>query len=282
MEKRFIIVTGLSGAGKSLVVKVLEDIGYFCIDNLPASMITQFGKLFFKEKWQNQMAVVVDSRGASYFKGLGDSLDAMDKKGYKYTIIYLEALTSTLISRYKESRREHPLRGGSLSDDISAERILLSNLRERSQHVINTTHLSPDELRETIKKIATGEDDGGNMSILLESFGFKYGNLLEADNIFDVRFMKNPFYLEDLREKTGLDDEVCKYVMDSQVSIDFMDKLKEMMVFLIPQYINEGKSRLVIGIGCTGGKHRSVTVVRLLGKFLISMGYRVTMKHRDL
>ena len=281
----FLIVTGMSGAGKSTAVEVLEDIGYYCIDNIPPMLIPKFLELCLHSSHRlDKLAMVVDVRGRELFAGLTESLASLNRQRIGYRILFLDAADEVLQLRFKETRRKHPMLGGQvgeLSQAIEKERGLLGQLRQAADYYIDTSKLSVAQLREQISDIFL-RDKADGMLITCMSFGFKYGLPSDADTVFDVRCLPNPFYLPELREKTGLDGEVYNYVMDSPVSQEFAQKISAMMDFLIPHYQAEGKSQLVIAVGCTGGKHRSVTFARYLYDHLKSRGNNVVIAHRDL
>lgn len=280
---KFVIITGLSGAGKSQAMKSMEDLGFYCVDNLPPSLIPKFAELCFHAKGDiEKIALVIDIRGGRFFDDLFESLDTIEKMGYAYEILFLEASDEVLIKRFKETRRNHPLSPeGRIIEGIEAERQKLSQLKSRAKHIIDTSNLTSSQLKEEIRKIYVEGLKSENLTISILSFGFKKGIPLDADLVFDVRFLPNPHYIDTLRDFTGDDPEVREYVMKWPESIAFVEKLKDLLFFLIPYYIKEGKSQLVIAIGCTGGKHRSVTVANILYESLLEKGYRVTINHRD-
>ncbi|OPJ54982.1 RNase adapter RapZ [Alkalithermobacter paradoxus] len=280
---RFVIVTGLSGAGKSETMKVLEDLGFYCVDNLPPTLISKFAQLCYQSTSSiDKIALGIDIRGRRFFNDLNDSLEELSSSGYEYEILFLDCDDNVLVKRYKMTRRNHPLSSETnILEGIQKERKMLQDLKERSNHIVNTSNMTPKDLKEEINEIYFSGGKKNNLIISLTSFGFKHGIPLDADLVFDVRFMPNPYYVVDLKEKTGEHEEVRNYVMNSPVSIEFYEKLKDMVEFLIPQYILEGKNHLVIAIGCTGGRHRSVTISHLLYYYLKDKGYRVLKKHRD-
>ena len=279
----FVIVTGLSGAGKSQAIKVMEDIGFYCMDNLPPSLLPKFADLCYQSKGKiKNVALVVDIRGGKFFNDLFESLNKLKNFGYKHRILFLDASDEELIKRYKELRRPHPLAPqGRLIEGIAKERDILTDVKEKSDYVIDTTNLTISMLREEIKKLFLEGKQMNNITISVLSFGFKHGVPLDADLMFDVRFLPNPHYIDDLRELTGNDKEVRDYVMDWEQSKKFLEKLIDMINFLIPFYIKEGKSQLVIAIGCTGGKHRSVTIANELYEYLQNREFRTIINHRD-
>lgn len=280
---KFVIVTGLSGSGKSETMKALEDMGFYCVDNLPPALITKFAELCYQPNSSiEKVALGVDIRGRKFFKELHESLDYLKNQNYKYEIVYLECSDDVLLKRYKMTRRNHPLSDNiQIPEGIKLERSIMEPLKEISDCIIDTTNMKPKDLKEEIEKIYSVGESSKTLTISVVSFGFKHGIPADCDLMFDVRFLPNPYYIEDLRPKTGDDKEVRDYVMNSEVSVEFYNKLKDMINFLVPQYIEEGKHHLVIGIGCTGGRHRSVTISNMIYDDLNSKGYRVVKKHRD-
>ncbi len=281
---KFIIVTGLSGAGKSQVVKAMEDLGFYCVDNMPPELIPKFAEIYHKASEPNDTAVLVcDIRGGKLFDQLAGSLDQLAEMGYDYEIVFLEASEEVLIKRYKETRRSHPLAvNGRVIDGIRREKILLEEVRKKATHIIDTSNTSTSQLKAHITAIYGGEKAYEGIMTHVVSFGFKYGIPLDADLVFDVRFLPNPFYIPELREHTGLETCVRDYVMQYPQSKEFLNMLYTMIDYLIPHYIKEGKSQLVIGIGCTGGHHRSVTIAEELYKKLNSAKHNVLIAHRDI
>ena len=281
----FLIVTGLSGAGKSRAVDALEDIGFYCVDNVPPQLISKVAEICLAGTSKiRRVAVVTDLRGGDMFYGLFEELDQMRDKGLTYKLLFLDASDAELIRRYKETRRRHPLAevvSGGIAEAIRSERVLLRPARERADYVIDTTHLSANELKQRMNNIFL-DSIQNSMLINVMSFGFKYGSPSEADLVFDVRCLPNPFYVDALKPKTGLDAEVREYVMDSDNSRELLEKLRDLVGFLVPLYQKEGKSQLIIGVGCTGGKHRSVTFAEALYQFLAERGYNVRVVHRDI
>lgn len=284
-EIKIVIITGMSGAGKTVAIRSFEDLGYFCIDNLPPALIPKFIELIENSSGQmNKVAFVIDLRAREFFEQLFDVIDsiiASDKLNVTPFILFLDAKDSKLIQRYKETRRSHPLAPkGLLLEGIQEERKILEEIKGRAQLIIDTTDLKPLELRERIiEKFSNDEKHSFTVNIM--SFGFKYGIPLDADLVFDVRFLPNPHYIDHLRPKTGLNEEVSSYVLKWSETQEFLEKLADLLKFVIPQYKREGKSQVVIGIGCTGGKHRSVTLTEHLGK-LFSEDYYVHIRHRDI
>ncbi|HIS77396.1 MAG TPA: RNase adapter RapZ [Candidatus Merdivicinus excrementipullorum] len=281
----FLIVTGLSGAGKSRAVDALEDIGFYCVDNMPPQLISKVAEICLAGNSQiNRIAIVTDLRGGDMFYGLFEQLDELKDKGLEYKLLFLDASNQELVRRYKETRRRHPLADlvkGGLEEAIRNERILLKPARERADYIIDTTHLSANELKQRMNNIFL-DNIRNSMLVNVMSFGFKYGVPAEADLVFDVRCLPNPFYVDDLKPKTGLDEEVRNYVMDSEDSRKLLEKLKDLISFLIPLYQKEGKTQLMIGVGCTGGKHRSVTFAELLYQYLSDQNHNVRVLHRDI
>lgn len=280
---RFVIITGLSGAGKSQAVKYLEDFGYFCVDNLPPALIPKFVELCHQTKGEiEKIALVIDIRGGLFFEDLFASLKELEETLFHYEILFLDASDEVLVKRYKESRRIHPLSGdGSISEGIYKEREKLQYLKDKAKNIIDTTNLIPSQLKEELRNIYLEGNDTNNLIINIVSFGFKKGIPLDADLVFDVRFLPNPFYIEELKEFTGQEARIREYVMNSPISVKFLEKLYDLIDFLIPCYIKEGKNQLVIAIGCTGGKHRSVTIAHELYHRLKDGGQRVITNHRD-
>lgn len=281
----FVIVSGLSGAGKSRAIDALEDIGYYCVDNMPPMLLPKFAELCMQSQNElPQVAIVIDARGGEHLNYFSKGLDELKALGVDYRILFLDCASQVLARRYKETRRKHPLTdqcGGSVVKAIEAERELLRVVRTNTDFLIDTTHLSAAQLRERIVALFLGDSRKG-MPIQCMSFGFKYGYPAEADLVMDVRCFANPFYVETLRKKTGLDADVRDYVMEDEGAQPFLTKLFDMVDFLVPRYENEGKSQLVIAIGCTGGKHRSVTFTEALAQHLQDGGRRVMVNHRDI
>ena len=281
----FVIITGMSGAGKSQAIKIFEDMGYFCVDNMPVALFSKFAELTMANKTNiKKVAFVIDIRNASIFSEIEKSIEEFENSFGKCYIVFLDAKDEVLIKRYKETRRKHPLFDkGNLVDNIKKERQLMDFMRKKATYVIDTSYLGLKEFSQVIKKsIESDYDPSKDMVINVVSFGFKYGILIEADLVYDVRFLPNPYYLPELKSKTGLDDEVVSYVENSDITKEFLTKLKDMIEFLIPNYINEGKSSLVIGFGCTCGKHRSVTMARKNHSYINELGYKSVISHRDI
>lgn len=283
---RFVIVTGVSGAGKTAALKMLEDVGYFCVDNLPIPLIEKFVSLMNDSTGEDvrNAALGIDARSGDALDELEIVLDRMKESGYEFEILFLDADDRTLVKRYKETRRLHPLAyGGRVDDGIRLEREKMRFLKERADYIIDTSHLLIRELKQELEKIFVKNQEFHNIMVSVLSFGFKYGIPADADLVFDVRFLPNPYYLDELRPKTGLDDSVYNYVMDCDAARKFASMLEEMVTFLIPNYIKEGKTNLVIAVGCTGGKHRSVTIAReLYSRISGNNKYGIRLEHRDI
>ena len=281
---RFVIVTGMSGAGKSTVLKFLEDINFFCVDNLPPALIPKFAELCYEQGGEiDKVAMGIDIRGGKLFSDLFSVLSELQSFGYDYEILFLDASEKTLIKRYKESRRSHPLsKGGSIAEGIAKERQMLEEVKKKATYIIETSHILTRELKEQINKIFLENQKFESLIITVCSFGFKYGIPVDSDLVFDVRFLPNPFYIQELKELTGNDAPVYDYVMNFEESNIFLEKLTDMLEFLIPQYIKEGKNQLIISIGCTGGKHRSVTLANALYKKLYEKNHNILLKHNDI
>ncbi|NLB80950.1 MAG: RNase adapter RapZ [Clostridiaceae bacterium] len=280
---RFIIVTGMSGAGKSEAVNLLEDIGYYCIDNMPPAFLLNFAELCYNSFGKfDKVAIVCDIRGGEMFEHLAESLSELKHKGYNYELLFLDAKDETLIKRYKESRRKHPLsEDDRLPESIAKERAKMNAFKDIATHIIDTSFTSRKEFQDKLASLFSDSLENKGIIINVISFGFKHGIPMDSDLIFDVRFLPNPFYIPELKQKSGLEREVSEYVMSFSQSQDFQNKLFDMIDFLIPHYIEEGKSQIVIAIGCTGGKHRSVTFAHRLGEHLKDSNYRVFTTHRD-
>ncbi len=281
---KILIVTGMSGAGKTQTVNALEDLGCYCVDNMPPELIPKFAEIYSRaENTEKMAAIVCDIRGGKLFQELAGNLEELAEYGYEYEILFLEASDEVLLKRYKETRREHPLAiGGRVPDGIRQERELLKELREKATHIIDTSLLSTGQLKEMIISSYGKTQSFAGMTLHLVSFGFKNGIPMDSDLVFDVRFLPNPFYVPDLRERTGLETAVRDYVMEFEQSKEFLRKLENLLEYLIPYYQKEGKTQLVIGIGCTGGQHRSVTMVEELAKVLSQKEHHVLSSHREL
>lgn len=280
-----LIISGLSGAGKSKAASFLEDVGFYIVDNMPAAMILKFAEFCAVSNGRyDRVALVYDVRTANSFTELFDVLDKLKTMGGVCRMLFLEASPETVIKRYKETRRRHPLRGGvdSLEEAVRKERELMEPVKERADFVIDTSRLSTAQLRSELLRLFDGQGEKGGMTVHVVSFGFKYGLPMEADLVLDVRFMPNPFYIQTLREKTGLDQDVYEYVFGFQQTRDYLSKLEDLLAFTLPLYAEEGKTSLVIAVGCTGGHHRSVAVAHALTDFIRKNDFQVTETHRDL
>jgi UPF0042 nucleotide-binding protein len=280
-----VVITGHSGAGKSEAIAAFEDGGYFCVDNLPPRMIASLGELFRHEgSGVERAAIVSDVRGGEYFEELVQVIDDLEAEGLKPLVLFLEAGEETLLDRYKETRRRHPLAPeGRIVEGIRAERALLAPLRERADKVIDTSDLTGAELRRQIKEELLGHEESGKLALTLLTFGFKNGPPRDADLTLDVRFLPNPYYDKVLRPMTGMDEEVRAYVENGTQAGEFYGRLLPLLEFLVPAYVNEGKSHLTIAIGCTGGRHRSITVADRIRRDLASReDVIVRVKHRDI
>jgi len=283
-NSRNLIITGMSGAGKTQVIRTLEDLNYFCVDNLPPALIPKFIELCMQAGSKNrQIALVVDIRGGKFFDELVGVLDKIEANSVNYELLFLDASDETLIKRYKESRRRHPLSGkGGLSDAIAREREVLKAVRAKATTIIDTTNTVNSALREKIIDLYGTEGTLPHMNIVVQSFGFKHGMPMDCDMIFDVRFLPNPFYVPELKPLSGNDQAVVKFIESKDVTKEFLKRLESLVVFLLPQYVKEGKSQLMIGVGCTGGRHRSVYMANILGVWIQNQGYGVQIMHRDL
>ena len=281
---RFVIVTGLSGAGKSQAIRCLEDLGFFCVDNLPPALLPKFADLCYQtEGKSDSVALVIDIRGGRFFDDLFESLNLLKMQNYKYEILFLDASDDVLIKRFKESRRSHPLApDGRILDGVNEERIKLAEVKSKSDNIIDTSNLTPRELKEEIIHIFVEGKKFEGLMISVVSFGFKYGIPLDSDLVFDVRFLPNPYYVEVLKKQSGKDEPVKEYVLSWSEAKQFLDKVIDMAEFLIPYYIKEGKTHLVISVGCTGGRHRSVVISNEIHEMLKKNGHRVIVDHRDI
>lgn len=284
---RFVIVTGMSGGGKRTALKMLEDIGFFCVDNLPIPLLEKFVELIaMPNKEISKVALGLDVRADQSFEDVGKYFENLRNNGYQFEILFMEASDAVLIRRYKESRRMHPLsscEGGRVEDGIHRERKILDTMKKNADYVIDTSNLLTRELKEELDRIFVKNEKYNSLMVNVMSFGFKNGIPSDADLIFDVRFLPNPYYIDELKHQTGNDKPVQDYVMGFEEAEAFLQKLTDMLLFLIPNYVKEGKYQLVIGIGCTGGKHRSVTLANELYKTLKNKGnYGLTIQHRDV
>jgi len=281
---RFVIITGMSGAGKTQVMHSLEDMGYYCIDNLPVAFLLPFAKMCNSEseKFKN-VAVVVDIRGGEALSEIGEALQSFVENNISYEILFLEADESVIVKRYKETRRKHPLSPeGSIEEGILLERDKLSFLRGNATNIIDTSPLLTRELKQMIRELYGDDENSDYFRIQVQSFGFKYGIPRDTDLIFDVRFLPNPFYIPELKEHNGTEKEVSDFVLKFDQTKEFVTKLEDMLTMLIPHYIEEGKTELVIGIGCTGGKHRSVAITERIVSGLNKRNFKTIVRHRDM
>lgn len=281
---RFVVVTGMSGGGKSTALKMLEDAGFYCVDNLPVSLIEKFVELIATPDSEiTKVALGLDVRAGHSFSEATSILQKQKEKGYEFEILFMDASDSALVKRYKETRRVHPLAAeGRVEDGIRQEREMLGGIRKQADYVIDTSNLLTRELKEELDRIFIKNEEYNSLMITLLSFGFKYGIPADADLVFDVRFLPNPYYIDELKSKTGNDKEVRDYVMQYPEAGEFLDKLSDMLKFLIPNYIKEGKYQLVVAIGCTGGQHRSVTLANELYVRMKNQGsYGMKLIHRE-
>lgn len=282
---RFVVVTGMSGGGKSTALKMLEDAGFYCVDNLPLSLVEKFVELISMPNSEISKVVLgLDVRSDQSFRDATRVLKQLKGKGYQFEILFMDANDNVLIKRYKETRRVHPLAAdGRLEDGVKKERRVLDDIKRNADYVIDTSNLLTRELKEELDRIFVGNGEYNNLMVTVMSFGFKHGIPADADLVFDVRFLPNPFYIDEMKRKTGNDKEVQDYVMSFKEAEEFLEKLVDMIRFLMPNYVKEGKYRLVIAIGCTGGKHRSVTLANELYKRLKDEGkYGIKLDHRDV
>ena len=282
---RFVIVTGMSGAGKSSVLKMLEDIGYFCVDNLPVPLLPKFAELVSVqgENAMHQSALGIDIRSGEGLATVNKVLENIEDLKINYEILFLDCEDAVLIKRYKETRRQHPLAvGGRIEDGIKNERKKMKFLKQRADYIIDTSQMLIRDLKGEVDKIFVKNEPYQNFYLTVLSFGFKYGIPTDADLVFDVRFLPNPYYVESLRKKTGNEPEVRDYVLNCKEAGMFLDKVEDLLVFLVPQYIKEGKNQLVIAVGCTGGKHRSVTMANGIYHRLAAKNYSAKVEHRDV
>ena len=282
---RLLILTGMSGAGKSTSLKMLEDMGYYCVDNLPIQLLKSFVDLSDRQEFKRQRVVVgIDIRSGETLSLLSDILSELEQDGKKVDVLFMDAEEDVLVNRYKETRRTHPLsQSERIYTGIEKERQAMQFLKERADYIIDTSHLLPRDLKGELEKIFVEDKNYESLFVTIMSFGFKYGIPADADLVFDVRFLPNPYYVEELRPKTGNDREIQQFVMRHPQAHVFLNKLEDMIRFLIPNYISEGKNRLVIAIGCTGGKHRSVTLANELYQRLSQdEGYGLKIEHRDI
>ncbi len=281
----FLIISGLSGAGKSHTADVLEDLDYYCVDNMPIALITKFAQLCLAAGEQyEKVALVTDIRERANFDELFKVLDGLWDLGCDYRILFVEANPANIVKRYKETRRRHPLAvpGVSIEDAIASEIKLLAPIRERADYIINTSNLTIGMLQSEIYRLFVGEDAKRKLVVNVMSFGYKHGIPIESDLVFDVRFLPNPFYVSELRELSGLDEPVSQFVFQNDITKEFMARLRDMLKFLLPLYVEEGKMSLTISIGCTGGHHRSVAIARALSDYIEDLGYAAQNINRDI
>ncbi len=280
---RLVIVTGMSGAGKTQAIKFLEDMGFFCVDNLPPALMPKLAELYAQSEGKlNRLALGIDVRGGQFFHHIVHALDEMEQNGYAYQILFMDASDDVLVRRYKETRRRHPLaQQGRLLEGIREERRLMQELRGRAARIIDTTGMKVADLRRELSDFVSREAESAPLHVNVVSFGFKHGMVMDADLVFDVRFLPNPHYVEDLKALTGQTRAVQQYVMKWGVTQQFFKRLTSLIGFLLPQYVAEGKSQLTIAIGCTGGQHRSVCIAIKLAEWIRQGGYSVSVEHRD-
>ena len=283
----FVIVTGMSGAGRTEAMHVFEDLGYFCVDNLPSSLLGELVRVNEEtggEGPRRKLAVVCDSRNGDFFGSLDEELTSMTEQGISYKTLFLDAADDKLIARYKSSRRRHPLctDGTTIWQGIQRERHLLLGLRDRADFVIDTTDMLPQKLRSTIRSLFDTGSERKGLAVTVYSFGFKHGAPFDADLVMDLRFLPNPYYDPELRSLTGLDAPVRDFVLFREETIEFEKRWHDLLDVVMPGYVAEGKQQLAIGVGCTGGQHRSVALAESTGDYLKSKGYRVSVAHRDL
>ncbi|MCM1039521.1 MAG: RNase adapter RapZ [Roseburia sp.] len=282
---RFVVVTGMSGGGKSITLKMLEDLGFYCVDNLPVPLIEKFLELIVTPGSEiTKVALGLDVRADQSFNDVQKVLEKLKAEGYVFEVLFMDASDAVLIKRYKETRRVHPLSpDGRIEDGVVRERKILEDMKKKADYVIDTSNLLTRELKEEMDRIFVLNEEYNSLMVTILSFGFKNGIPADADLVFDVRFLPNPFYIDELKHKTGNDKEVQDYVMSFPEASDFMEKLGDMLKFLIPNYVKEGKYQLVVGIGCTGGKHRSVTLANALYERMKDQGnYGLKLYHRDI
>jgi len=277
------VITGLSGSGKSTAIRALEDLGYYCIDNLPAVLIPRFLELCESSDEITRVALGVDTRGRGFLDELPRVLDEVRRRGHRVLVVYLDAADEALVRRFSETRRPHPMAEGSdIAAGIRRERELLAGLRGDADRVLDTTAFTSHQLREELRSLFGRETGSTAMRVALVSFGFKFGLPADADIVFDVRFLPNPFYVDELRPQSGLDETVAAYVLADPATGKFLDLADEFFQFALPSYLREGKSYLTVALGCTGGRHRSVVLVERLREMLDGRGAEVTVRHRDV
>lgn len=281
-QTEFVVVTGLSGAGKSHALQCFEDAGYFCVDNLPPALIPRFAEMLSQPGSRlRRIALVTDIRGGEFFDDLGDALQQLRLSGFRALVLFLDATDEALVARFKATRRRHPIKAGGLLESIQQERARLAAIKAQADKVLDTSHLTVQELREEITRLFTRRSDAETMVVNLVTFGYKYGLPMDADLVFDVRFLKNPHYVDDLRPLTGEQKVVREYVLSDPNAGAFLEKVKDLLRFTLPLHRREGKSYVTIAVGCTGGRHRSLTIAGELQKFLADSGYPVVVDHRD-
>lgn len=281
----FVIISGLSGAGKSNASRTLEDMGFYCVDNLPVDLIPQFAELCLATKGRyEKVALVTDVRGSLTFDGLFRALEKLDAMKCIYTIMFFEASTEALIKRFKETRRMHPLMrdGSTLMQAVERERKLLEPVRNRAAYIFDTSMMTAAKMRGELIRLFAGNAREHSMTVDVISFGFKYGLPLDADLVFDTRFLPNPYYIAELKQKTGLDPDVRDFVFSYQQTQDYVQRIEELLAFSLPLHLEEGKTSLTVAVGCTGGRHRSVAIARELGEFITRQGFATVVSHRDL
>jgi UPF0042 nucleotide-binding protein len=279
---RVLVVTGMSGAGRSSAAKMIEDLGYVVIDNLPPSLLAQAVKAHDIPEQNKQLAVVIDSRGGLPIEELSSAIFELARDGVQSRIVFLDADDDVIVRRYEENRRPHPLGEPTISGAITAERALLADLRNVADFYIDTSNLNVHQLRDQLKSLFADEELTNPMRVSIRSFGFKHGAPRDIDLLFDVRFLPNPHWVEELRPQRGTDAAVSEYVLSDESAKEFVDRVEEMLLFLVPRFENEGKSYLSVGIGCTGGHHRSVAIAEELGRRLNDRGVRSAVRHRDI
>ena len=281
---KFVLITGMSGAGKSIAANCMEDMGYYCVDNLPSELLSKFAEICYQSDGKfDKVAFVIDARNQRNSDDILNEVEIFERHGNKVEILFLDADDETIVKRYKETRRLHPLSdGGRIIEGIEKERKILAHLKDRATYVVDTSHLLTRELKENLTELFSGEKRESTLSVNVLSFGFKYGIPNDADLVFDVRFLPNPYYIPELRDKTGLDKDIRDYVNSFPQTTEFAKKLDDMITFLLPLFIEEGKTNLVIAIGCTGGKHRSVTLASHVYKTVVNLGYKAKITHRDI
>ncbi len=283
-DLQFVIITGLSGAGKSNAMKVFEDLGFFCVDNLPPALLPKFADLCLQSEGRvRRAALAIDVRGGEFFNDFFVALGHLDGMGINAEILFLDAADDILVRRFEESRRKHPLaQGGGILEGIQAERRRLQAVKEKADKIVDTSTLSVRDLRNTIVETFVRGGEAPTLSVTIVSFGYKYGIPLDADLVFDVRFLPNPHYDESLRPLPGNSPQVRSFVLGAPATVEFMRHLTQLMDYLLPQYVREGKAHLTLAVGCTGGKHRSVVLADELAAYLSRAGYRVAVRHRDI